>query len=84
LPPETDINDGDNSIINLREIFQLSEKKKCIKAFRGFIDTNVRPDEFKLLIQITDSISVSASECEKSFNAMNEVVFKKRIAILVQ
>jgi hypothetical protein len=41
-------------------------------------------NEFKLLIQIMDSIPVSASECERSFSAMNEVVFKKRNAILEQ
>jgi hypothetical protein len=84
LPPETNITHGDNSISNLCEIFHLSEKRKFINAFREFIDTNVRPDELKLLIQIIDSIPVSTSECEWSLSAMNEVVSKKRNALLVQ
>jgi hypothetical protein len=82
--PETNITHSDNSISNLCEIFHLSEKRKFINAFREFIDTNVRPDELKLLIQIIDSIPVSTSECERSFNATNEVVSKKRNALLVQ
>jgi hypothetical protein len=83
-PPETNITRGDNSSSNLCEIFHLSEKRKFINAFREFIDTNVRPDELKLLIQIINSIPVSTSECERSFSAMNEVVSKKRNALLVQ
>lgn len=75
MPPETVINHSDSGIINLCEIFQLLEKQEFINAFRGFIDANVRPDEFKLLIRIIHSIPVSTSECGMSFSAMNEVVF---------
>jgi hypothetical protein len=36
-PPETNITHGDNSISNLCEIFNLSEKRKFINAFREFL-----------------------------------------------
>jgi hypothetical protein len=83
-PPETNITRGDNNISNLCEIFHLTEQRTFINAFREFIDTNVRPDELKLLIQILDSIPVSTSEYERSFSVMNEAVSKKRNALLVQ
>lgn len=72
-PDNMDIQYGDESIRRLSKMFQINQVT-AVRGFREFKESKVINFDIKPLMTVINSITISSSECERTFSSMNVIV----------